>query len=205
MEKLYCVYRHTSPSGKVYIGITSKKNPEHRWNKGKNYRNSVYFSKAIKKYGWENIKHEILFSNLKEECAKNLEISLIRHYKNLGISYNITDGGEGVTGLIMSDEGKLKRRHTILTKYTKEQRQEWARKAGASSKPKYKRALGFKRGKYIVTKHKAISQYTLDGTLIRHYNSVNEAVLATGVKQSNISRCATGVVKTAGKYIWKYE
>lgn len=33
----YTVYKHTSPSGKVYIGITKRK-PEYRWNKGKGYR-----------------------------------------------------------------------------------------------------------------------------------------------------------------------
>ena len=33
----YTVYKHISPSGKVYIGITKRK-PEYRWNKGKSYR-----------------------------------------------------------------------------------------------------------------------------------------------------------------------
>lgn len=32
----YIIYRHTSPSGKVYIGQTCQK-AEHRWNSGKNY------------------------------------------------------------------------------------------------------------------------------------------------------------------------
>lgn len=27
---MYCVYKHTSPNGKVYIGITKKK-PNDRW------------------------------------------------------------------------------------------------------------------------------------------------------------------------------
>lgn len=33
----YVVYKHISPSGRVYIGITKQK-PEYRWNHGKNYR-----------------------------------------------------------------------------------------------------------------------------------------------------------------------
>ena len=56
------LYRHTSPSGKVYIGITRDVNI--RWsNKGYRYLtyNSI-FGKAILKYGWDNIKHEILFT-----------------------------------------------------------------------------------------------------------------------------------------------
>lgn len=32
----YCVYKHTSPSGKVYVGITKLK-PKYRWNNGKGY------------------------------------------------------------------------------------------------------------------------------------------------------------------------
>lgn len=34
MVNKWTVYRHTSPSGKVYIGITSQ-NVERRWNSGK--------------------------------------------------------------------------------------------------------------------------------------------------------------------------
>lgn len=32
----WCVYIHTSPSGKKYIGITSQ-NPQKRWQNGKGY------------------------------------------------------------------------------------------------------------------------------------------------------------------------
>ena len=33
-ENKWCVYMHTSPSGKKYIGITSQENPERRWGAG---------------------------------------------------------------------------------------------------------------------------------------------------------------------------
>lgn len=59
----YTVYKHTSPNGKVYIGIT-KLSVERRWQEGKNYKTSNHFNNAIKKYGWDNIKHEILFTGL---------------------------------------------------------------------------------------------------------------------------------------------
>lgn len=114
-ETNWTVYRHTSPSGKVYIGIT-KQDVKIRWSSGSGYRPCVLFYKAIKKYGWNNIKHEILFTNLSEDRAKSLEINLIRHYKALGISYNITDGGEGCLGRIASDETKDKIRKGNLGK-----------------------------------------------------------------------------------------
>ena len=55
----YVVYKHTSPSGKVYIGITGQ-DIHRRWrNNGEGYRGQLFYN-AIKKYGWENISHEIL-------------------------------------------------------------------------------------------------------------------------------------------------
>lgn len=94
----WVVYRHTSPSGKVYIGITSDVNK--RWaNNGLKYccKNTT-FCRAIRKYGWTNFKHEILFSDLTKEEACLKEIELIKQYKLLGISYNESNGGEGYSG-----------------------------------------------------------------------------------------------------------
>lgn len=102
-NKKWALYRHTSPSGKVYIGITSR-NVYSRWNKGMGYKPCKLFFRAILKYGWDNIKHEVLFTNLEEDRAKRLEIELIRHYKSLGISYNITNGGDGMLGYIPSED-----------------------------------------------------------------------------------------------------
>ena len=42
----YCVYKHTSPSGKVYIGQTSI-NPLDRWQNGKGYKKQAFYN-AIK-------------------------------------------------------------------------------------------------------------------------------------------------------------
>ena len=66
--KRWILYRHTSPSGKVYIGITSK-SVNKRWNGGRGYKTCIYFYNAILKYGWDNIKHEILFTDLEEKRA----------------------------------------------------------------------------------------------------------------------------------------
>jgi hypothetical protein len=86
MVNKWTVYRHTSPSGKVYIGITSQ-NVERRWNSGKGYTLCKAFYNAILKYGWDNIKHEVLFTNLSEERAKKLEIELIMYGKKLSIEH----------------------------------------------------------------------------------------------------------------------
>ena len=71
----YTVYKHTSPSGKVYIGITGI-DPAKRWKQG--YSHNKYFTMAIKKYGWSNIKSEILESNLSKDAACEMEKLLIK-------------------------------------------------------------------------------------------------------------------------------
>lgn len=91
----FCVYKHTSPSGKVYIGITCQK-IEKRWKNGKGYELCTAFNRAIKKYGWENIKHEIVYRNLDKEKALEIEQRLIAEFDstNPKHGYNLTSGGE---------------------------------------------------------------------------------------------------------------
>lgn len=98
---MYIVYRHISPSNKVYIGITSK-SAKVRWKNGYQ-RHQPLFWNAILKYGWDNFKHEVIFKDLTEKEAKLIEIDLIYYYKKIGKSYNITDGGDGTKGRLNSE------------------------------------------------------------------------------------------------------
>lgn len=63
-DKKFVVYIHKNLiNGKVYIGQTS--NLSERWRcDGKNYFNSIKFYNAIKKYGWCNFSHEVIYDNL---------------------------------------------------------------------------------------------------------------------------------------------
>lgn len=100
----YYVYKHTSPSGKIYIGITQQR-PTKRWGAGYNYDYNDHFFNAIRKYGWDNFSHEILFSGLSREEAKAKEIELIAFYDsaNRNKGYNVSPGGE-----MQSDSTKKK-------------------------------------------------------------------------------------------------
>ena len=105
--KVFCVYKHTSPSGKIYIGQT-KRNPKLRWKNGEGYKHNQYFYNAIQKYGWDNFKHEIVCSDLTDKEADWLEKYLISYYNssNRNYGYNIEGGGNNKK--IISDETKSK-------------------------------------------------------------------------------------------------
>lgn len=115
MENCYSVYKHTFPNGKVYIGITSQA-VERRWrNNGTGYlekkKNGEYgqplIARAILKYGWDNVIHEVLFCNLSKEEAIKVEQNLIVQYKSddKRFGYNIQHGGYAGRH---SDESKKK-------------------------------------------------------------------------------------------------
>lgn len=91
---MYTVYKHTAPNGKVYVGMTGNI-PEKRWSSGRGYRNNEHFYNAILKYGWENIRHEIVLEGLTKGEAEAEEIRLIGLYKSNDAAhgYNIENGG----------------------------------------------------------------------------------------------------------------
>lgn len=95
-ERMFIVYKHTNKiNDKVYIGITC--NLKHRWvAKGYMYTGSPYFNHALKKYGWDNFEHEILFEGLTEKEARKKETELIKLYRSndSNYGYNLTEGGE---------------------------------------------------------------------------------------------------------------
>lgn len=95
---MYILYFHISPSNKVYVGITSAKDPQKRWGpNGIGYIKNKHLYSAIKRYGWDNFTHEIRLTGLTKEEAYNREryyISLFRS-DDPKYGYNKTKGGEG--------------------------------------------------------------------------------------------------------------
>lgn len=110
-ENTYAVYKHTSPSGNYYIGITKYgDNLNKRWRDGRHYKECHAFYRAIQKYGWNNIKHSIIINNLSKKEAEFFEKLFIKIYKKCERCYNICDGGLGVPGVFQSSEWKNKKR-----------------------------------------------------------------------------------------------
>lgn len=108
---MYTVYMHITPSNKRYVGITSKSVEKRFGSNGCLYRNQI-FDRAIRKYGWNNIEHIIVQTNLTKEQAKQLEIELIAKYDttNPKFGYNLSIGGDIpiITGQHHTDETKQK-------------------------------------------------------------------------------------------------
>lgn len=120
-----CIYKLTNTvNGKLYIGKSLNfrmRRSQHK-NSWKPGRPKTYLSRAIKKYGWENFKVEILISDVPAEDLSNLEKSYIEVEESFDKGYNLTKGGDGTLGHIPSKETREKKRITS-TRYQSKRKQ----------------------------------------------------------------------------------
>lgn len=228
---MYTVYKHTTPSGKVYIGITSMQ-PEKRWESGSGYKQNKHFYYAILKYGWENIKHEIVCTGLSKWQACRVEQSLIKYFDSTNNSkgYNHSIGGEcGSLGVHPSEDTRKKLRKAHKGKRPSD---ECIRKSVEAHKGKHldietrmkiskklkgqslsietrKKMSEARKGRKI-SKHvilamtEATSKKVLCAETGEVYKSLSEAGRQLGISFKNISNVLRGKSKTAGGYHWRY-
>ena len=227
-EKKWCVYMHTNKiNGKKYIGITSYPTIKRWGTKGQGYK-TQYFNRAITKYGWDNFEHEVLFNFLEEKIAKEKEIELIAKYKTKDkrFGYNLTDGGDGTIGVVLSDNarenmrishlgqvawnkglvGKIKvSEKTILKKIELWKNEEYrARQSKSHTGNKQSEATK----KKISENHSRISpiyQLDLDGNIVCKWDRIKSAVDIGGFNSSGISGCCSNKLFTTKGYIFMYE
>lgn len=150
-DRKYCVYKHTSPSNKVYIGITF--NPKRRWYNGNGYLhkrkdgkyNQPLFARAILKYGWDNFTHEIIKDNLSKEQACELEKKYIQEYDstNPQKGYNISFGGD----ILMYGKTHSKETKFLIRQHNKKIKSDY---------------------------YKSINQYDLKGNFIKTWKNSSE-------------------------------
>lgn len=213
-ERCYTLYVHVCPNDKNYIGIT-KNTPERRWGNGKHYKNCILFNRAIKKYGWNNIKHIIVLTNLTKEEAENKEQSLISFLKsnNPNYGYNIANGGY-VNSVSDLTKEKLRKISTGKTHKVSDEIKEILRNKNlGENNPMFGKIpwnKGKKMNEKICQKMSAIKKGKISPKRKKVlcieknkiYNSIAEAEMLTGIK--NISRCCLGNTKKAGGYHWQY-
>lgn len=233
-SKTFYVYLHKSPSGKYYVGITSKYRVQDRWDNGNGYEGCPAFYNAITKYGWNTIEHYIVASGLSEAMAKKLEIHLISFFKACNKSYNITNGGDGHLGYIPSEETRRKLGNGRRGKHISEEQKIKLSKAfkGRKAHPNtIKAIIRTHTGKVVseetrkklrecnLGKHltketkeklsiiasKPVLQYDLCNNFIKEWKSASEAAKSLNKRPSSITHCCNHRVNYNTAYGYKWE
>ena len=148
------------------------------YNHKKKAKNNFYTTpvyNAIRKYGWENIKMELLVK-CKPEDADELERLYIVKFKTLDrkFGYNVDTGGV------------LNKKHSSETR------------AKISNSNKNKSVHLFRKSA------KKIAAYTRDGEFVAAYESASAAARIYGVSPNSIARAARGGRSTSCGYVWEY-
>lgn len=220
------IYKLTSPSGKEYIGKSidiEKRMYRYSINQVKTQR---YIYNAILKYGWENFKIEILYSTNKkfkniDIMLNSLEIYFIKKYNTFNNGYNLTTGGEGVSGRIVSEKSKEKYRITHKKNYIKENHPWFGKKHSDETKKKIglksigrdcgqKGKIKTQEEKYLdilnQKTRKKVIKTTLDGEYISSYESLRDAERKTGIDKNTIKkRCEGSKPSKKYNFTFKYE
>lgn len=173
----------------MYVGITSK-SVKIRWvGKATAYKNNPIFCSAINKYGWDNIEHKILYTNLSKESAVAIELDLIYYYKKCKLCYNITDGGEGYTGLVHTKEWREN-----LSKRNKNN----TYNLGKVLSEETKRKIGKANSKTV------LQIDPISNSIIEEFESTHEVQRKLGISYKLISRACNKNYKSHG-YLWKFK
>lgn len=203
----YCVYKHTFPNGKVYIGITCQK-PHERWESGYGYKNQSLVFNAIKKYGWNNVAHEIICDglSLSEAHAKEIEQISIHKSDNRDFGYNVSSGGFSGSSHTVSDDARRRIGDSHRGKPLSEEHKEKLRKAHVGIKLGRPSAEAIKHRQEggVGRPRKPVAQYSKTGEFIRCWDAILFAATTLGISQTNIIMVCNGKRKTAGGFVWAY-
>ena len=224
----FTVYRHTTPSGKVYIGIT-KQNPVRRWRAdGSGYKENYHFWNAICFYGWDNITHEIIASGLTKEQACEMEVELIAEHDSMNPKkgYNGTIGGEhppftketrkkisaSLKGKMAGGKNPNYGNHKLAGEnnpnFGKHHSEEVRRKISENRKGKGGYILSEATKQKMRENHKGgtPSKSVLCVETGEIFKSINDAARAVNINKKVISNCCRGVehYNTAAGYHWQF-
>jgi len=171
------VYRHRDNLNNVfYIGIGRNENRAFDY-----YHRSDFWKRYSKKYG---VNTEIVATNIDYDTAKELEMLLISEYgrKDLGTGnlVNMTDGGDGTIGQIVSKEtrSKMSKSHT-----GKKLKEETRLKLSVIRK-------GDGNGMFGKRPHNANRVYC--GYLDKEFNTITSCAKELGISQSHLSYMIQG-------------
>lgn len=201
-DRVWFLYMHICPNGKRYIGITSR-NPKIRWgNNGKGYYKSLFYN-AIKKYGWNNIEHIIVHSELTEQEANSKEKFYIKYYNTIKPNgYNICLGGTINSGYTLSDETRKKISDSRIGKYFGKENPFYGRHHTEATKEKLRKTcvhIGKDNGSSIPIVKVPLDRYEILAT----YESIHLAEIDMGTSGC-IYDCVRHKQKTCRGFRWFY-
>lgn len=223
------LYRHIrlDKNEPFYIGIGTKSSREHP-NERSEYRRA-YESNRKESYIWNNIirktkyEIEILVESNDYEFIKEKEKELIKLYGRInlktGCLANMTDGGDGTINIIRDD--KWRKKHSLRLKGTKQstetiEKRKKSRKGYSHTEETRNKISNSHKGKTVSKEHlsklkegqilhnsKPISQFNLDGSFIKNWQSATIAAKEFNLHPTSIRHCVQGKTKTSGNYIWR--
>lgn len=224
MNNCYYVYRHTTPNGKVYIGLTCQ-NPCDRWKNGTGYINNPHFFNVIMKYGWDNIRHEILYAGLTKTEAEAKEIELIKLHKSNQFEYGYNRDNGGFYNGRVSEATKRKISESRKGMVFSEEHCEHIRQSksgelnpnyGKKRTPEFCAAISkAHKGKTVSEKtRKLLSEINTGGnhpqakpviciTTGKQFSCAKEAADYYGIDRSSILKVCKGKLHTCGGYRWE--
>ena len=194
MGSLYMVYAHIFPNNKIYIGITCQSSLERRsGQKGQGYKTQPLMWNAIKKYGWDNVKHIIVARGVYSSIAQEMERYLIKVYgtTNPKYGYNICTGGQ----LIPEEAIRIMSDNRMGAKKSYEHK----KKIGLGN-------LGVKHSIDSIPNVRPVIRYNFKtGEYLGEYISVSDAARKYRIKPIEIANCASGNKRKAGDSVWFYK
>ena len=187
------------------------------------------FYPLIVQYGWDNIKHEILFSNLTQQEAREKEISLIIEAQERGIAINKQRGGYNAIykekmheivglrrmGLSYKQIGEIYNVNAstiseilyskrYLKDYTKEDFEKKVSDFVNRNRGKYVRRDGRTFSKLGVYS-KIIVKKDKEGNIVDEYQSIVEAAKTNRILHTSIVNNLKGRSKTCRGFIYEYK
>jgi group I intron endonuclease len=210
-----CIYKLTSPSGKIYIGQT-----QCLYLRFRDYRKpkaNEYLMKAILKYGLENISVEILEKDLplnKLDKREQFYLDILRPFNDNG--YNICKEASTTRGRKRPKDERSK-----ISEFAKTRIGELNGFYGKTHTEETKKLIGRKSSNKTLTK-KHIESFCGAGQdsvkrkvkmidaktnkILKIWDSIKEASDNTNALRSTITAVCRGYSgrKTAGGYKWEY-
>ena len=202
----YKLYIHKFPNGKVYVGITSQDVKE-RWRNGEGYKNQLVY-RAILKYGWDAISHQVLLSGMTKEEAEEKEIEFISAFNsnNPEYGYNVSNGGN-CSGTLSEEARKkisdAKMGHKFYCN-NPEERGEKISNAMKRRNAERPEIMDKMCSASVERCSKAVLQKTVDGQEVAIWASAAEIERVLGINHMQISRACRKDGKVVCGYLWSF-